>query len=81
MSAEDFRLILCGCAHIDIDVLRSITIFDDESRKLASQKLIGTVGFLLEILSHNFGDGNQVSPVYPFTQTDIEDCDVLVMFF
>ena len=34
LSAEDFRLILCGCAHIDIDVLRSITIFDDESRKL-----------------------------------------------
>ena len=37
MSAEDFRLILCGCAHIDIDVLRSITIFDDESREFVSQ--------------------------------------------
>ena len=68
MSAEDFRLILCGCAHIDIDVLRSITIFDDESRKFASQKLIGTIGFLLEISSHNFGetsDGNHVSCI-PF---------------
>ena len=46
LSAEDFRLILCGCAHIDIDVLRSITIFDDESRKLCvyvSQKWIGNL--------------------------------------
>ena len=59
MSAEDFRLILCGCAHIDIDVLRSITIFDDESRKFVS--LIGTIGFLLEISSQTLektSDGN-----------------------
>lgn len=34
LSAEDFRLLLCGCPHIDIDVIRGITLFHDESREL-----------------------------------------------
>lgn len=33
LTAEDLRLMLCGCPHIDIEVLRGITVFDDESRK------------------------------------------------
>lgn len=33
LSAEDLRLMLCGCPNIDVEVLRSITVFDDESRK------------------------------------------------
>ena len=33
-SAEDFRLLLCGCPHIDVDVIRGITLFHDESREL-----------------------------------------------
>lgn len=35
-TAEDLRLLLCGCPHIDVDVVRGITIFDDESRKCLS---------------------------------------------
>ena len=34
LSAEDFRLLLCGCPHIDVDVVRGITLFHDESREL-----------------------------------------------
>ena len=34
LSAEDFRLLLCGCPHIDVDVIRGITLFHDESREL-----------------------------------------------
>ena len=37
LTAEDLRLILCGCPHIDIEVLRGITVFDDESRKYLCQ--------------------------------------------
>ena len=33
LSAEDVRLMLCGSQYIEVDVLRSITVFDDESRK------------------------------------------------
>lgn len=33
LTAEDLRLMLCGCPHIEVDVLRSITVFDDESRE------------------------------------------------
>ena len=33
LSAEDLRLLLCGCPHIDVDVVRGITVFEDESRK------------------------------------------------
>jgi len=33
LSAEDLRLLLCGCPHIDVEIVRSITAFDDESRK------------------------------------------------
>ena len=33
LTAEDLRLMLCGCPHIDVEVLRAITVFDDESRK------------------------------------------------
>ena len=33
LSAEDFKLLLCGCPHIDVDVVRGITLFHDESRK------------------------------------------------
>ena len=33
LSAEDFRLLLCGCPHIDVDVVRGITLFHDESRE------------------------------------------------
>lgn len=33
LTAEDLRLMLCGCPHIDVEVLRGITVFDDESRK------------------------------------------------
>jgi len=39
LSAEDLRLILCGRSHIDIEVLRSITIFDDESRKCTTNSI------------------------------------------
>ena len=35
LSAEDFRLLLCGCPHIDIDVIKGITSFHDESRELS----------------------------------------------
>ena len=42
LTAEDFRLMLCGCPHIDVDILRAITVFDDESRKC-----LCTVGSLL----------------------------------
>ena len=33
LSPEDLRLLLCGCPHIDIDVLKGITVFNDEYRK------------------------------------------------
>ena len=33
LSAEDFKLLLCGCPHIDVDVVRGITLFHDESRE------------------------------------------------
>ena len=33
LTAEDLRLMLCGCPHIDVEVLRGITVFDDESRE------------------------------------------------
>ena len=36
LSAEDFRLLLCGCPHIDVDVIRGITLFHDESRELTT---------------------------------------------
>ena len=31
LTAEDMRLILCGCPQIDVDVLKKITLFNDES--------------------------------------------------
>ena len=31
LSAEDLRLVLCGCHWIDTDRLRTITVFEDES--------------------------------------------------
>ena len=34
LTAEDLRLLLCGCPQIDIDILRGITVFDDESSEL-----------------------------------------------
>ena len=36
LSAEDLRLLLCGCPHIDVDVIRGITLFHDESRELTT---------------------------------------------
>lgn len=33
LTAEDLRLMLCGCPHIDVEALRGITVFDDESRE------------------------------------------------
>ncbi len=39
LSAEDLRLMLCGSPSIDMDVLRSITVFDDESRKSVNVSL------------------------------------------
>lgn len=33
LTAEDMRLILCGCPQIDVEVLKKITVFNDESRK------------------------------------------------
>lgn len=36
LSAEDLRLILCGCHSIDTDRLRAVTVFEDESSKCSS---------------------------------------------
>ena len=33
VTAEDLRLMLCGTQVIDVDVLRGVTVFEDESRK------------------------------------------------
>lgn len=33
LSAEDLRLVLCGCHSIDTDRLRAVTVFEDESSK------------------------------------------------
>ena len=33
LSAEDMRLLLCGCQQVDIDTLKKITVFSDESSK------------------------------------------------
>lgn len=31
LTAEDMRLTLCGCPQIDVEVLKKITLFNDES--------------------------------------------------
>ena len=33
LTAEDMRLLLCGCQQVDTDTLKKITIFSDESSK------------------------------------------------
>ena len=35
LTPEDFRLLLCGCQQVDIDTLKKITSFTDESSKLS----------------------------------------------
>ena len=34
LTAEDMRLLLCGCQQVELDILKKITTFTDESRKL-----------------------------------------------
>ena len=34
LTAEDLRLLLCGCQQVELDVLKKITTFTDESRML-----------------------------------------------
>ena len=58
LSAEDLRLLLCGCPHIDVDVVRGITIFDDESRKCTYTYLLQS---LVTALSLRQGPGAAVS--------------------
>lgn len=33
LTAEDMRLLLCGCQQVELEVLKKITTFTDESRK------------------------------------------------
>ena len=40
LTAEDLRLILCGCPQIDVDVLKKITLFNDESSECCMQSYI-----------------------------------------
>ncbi len=43
LSAEDLRLLLCGCPHIEVDVVRGITVFEDESRKYICKHIYQSV--------------------------------------
>lgn len=64
LTAEDLRLILCGCPHIDIDILRGITVFDDESRKYISNTIINFVALFMVLSTLSLcrqGDGCIVS--------------------
>ena len=42
LTAEDMRLLLCGCQQVELDILKKITTFTDESRKLHSHDMIIT---------------------------------------
>lgn len=35
LTAEDLRLLLCGCQQVDLDILKKITTFSDESRTIS----------------------------------------------
>jgi E3 ubiquitin-protein ligase EDD1 len=37
ITAEDLRLLLCGCQQVELDLLKKITTFTDESRKGSDQ--------------------------------------------
>ena len=39
LTAEDMRLLLCGCQQVELDILKKITTFTDESRKLRSRDM------------------------------------------
>lgn len=34
LTPEDLRLLLCGCQQVDLDILKKITTFSDESRTI-----------------------------------------------
>ena len=45
LTAEDMRLLLCGCQQVELDILKKITTFTDESRKLRSRDM--TITFVI----------------------------------